>query len=119
MKPGQMADAKGPPGEPGPPGEEPGKDPSPGKPAPGQPSPTPGQADENTPSQKATGDRKDTTAKAGSSGARGNAVGASTFMSLPARDRQALKQTQKEKYPEEYGPAIEQYLKNLSDQENQ
>jgi len=45
-------------------------------------------------------------------------IGAGTFMSLPARDRAALKQTQKDKYPEEYGPAIEQYLKNLSDQEN-
>ena len=54
----------------------------------------------------------------GSTGPRGDVTGASTFMSLPARDRQALKQTQKDKYPEEYGPAIEQYLKNLSDQEN-
>lgn len=120
MQPGQMADAKGQPGQPGQPGEpgqpspEPGKDPGQGPPSPNGP---PGKPNENNPAQ-AKGDRKDTQANASINGARGAVVGGSGFMNLPARDRQALKQTQKEKYPEEYGPAIEQYLKNLSDQEN-
>jgi hypothetical protein len=34
---------------------------------------------------------------------------------LPARDRQALQQSQAEKYPEEYGTMVEQYLRNLSE----
>jgi hypothetical protein len=39
-----------------------------------------------------------------------------TFTRLPNRDRVALQQSQSEKYPQEYGPLVEQYLKNLSDQ---
>ena len=35
---------------------------------------------------------------------------------LAARDRAAIQQSQGEKYPQEYGPLVEQYLKNLSDQ---
>jgi hypothetical protein len=44
-------------------------------------------------------------------------TGSSSYLALPARDRQAIQQTQGEKYPEEYGPAVEEYLKNLSDQD--
>ena len=119
LQPGQMADAKGPPGppqpgQPGQPAPAPGETPGQGPPAPNGP---PGKADENQPAQ-AKGDRQDTQAGATANGPRGAVAGGSGFMNLPARDRQALKQTQKEKYPEEYGPAIEQYLKNLSDQES-
>ncbi len=38
------------------------------------------------------------------------------FIGLPPRDRAAIKQSQSEKYPQEYGPLIEQYMKNLADQ---
>ena len=38
------------------------------------------------------------------------------FIGLPQRDRTAIKQSQSEKYPQEYGPLIEQYMKNLADQ---
>ena len=38
------------------------------------------------------------------------------FTGLPKRDRAAIQQSQGEKYPQEYGPLVEQYLKNLSDQ---
>jgi hypothetical protein len=41
----------------------------------------------------------------------------SGFVNLPPRDRAALQQSQAEKYPQEYGPIIEQYLRNLSDPE--
>ena len=37
------------------------------------------------------------------------------FLGLPARDRAAIEQSQAEKYPEEYGAAVEQYMQNLSD----
>ena len=104
------------------PGKEPGKKPGKGSgqgdgpPSPnGQP--TPGNPDENQ-ATKGHGDRKGTDANANGGGPRGNVGGASNFVHLPPRERQAVKQAQKDKYPEEYGPAIEQYLKNLSDQEN-
>lgn len=38
-----------------------------------------------------------------------------TFIGLPARERNAILQSMGEKYPEEFGPLVEQYLKNLSD----
>ena len=43
-------------------------------------------------------------------------TGHSTYLGLPTRDRQAIKQSQGEKYPEEYGAMIEQYLLNLAEQ---
>lgn len=49
-------------------------------------------------------------------GPRGNATSGKKFVKLPERDRQALMSTGAAKYPEEYGPAIEQYLRNLSDE---
>jgi hypothetical protein len=42
--------------------------------------------------------------------------GKGQFIGLPARDRAAIQQSQSEKYPEEYGGMIEQYMKNLADQ---
>ena len=42
--------------------------------------------------------------------------GQQQFTRLPSRDRAALQQSQTEKYPQEYGPLVEQYLRNLSDQ---
>ncbi|HMJ89286.1 MAG TPA: hypothetical protein VK530_05695 [Candidatus Acidoferrum sp.] len=57
---------------------------------------------------------------AGAGGADGNRSGtagsSSSFVGLPQRDRAAIQQSQAEKYPQEYGPLVEQYLKNLSDQ---
>jgi hypothetical protein len=55
----------------------------------------------------------------GTEGARRGTAGSSTFVGLPKRDRAALQQSQSEKYPQEYGPLVEQYLKNLSDQAGQ
>ena len=52
----------------------------------------------------------------GSDGAGQGVSGSSTFTRLPNRDRAALQQSQAEKYPQEYGPLVEQYLRNLSDQ---
>lgn len=52
----------------------------------------------------------------GAEGPRQPTEGRSAFLGLPARDRAALLQSQAEKYPQEYAPLIEQYLKNLSDQ---
>ena len=51
-------------------------------------------------------------------GERSVTAGASAFVQLPPRDRQALQQSQAEKYPEEYGNMVEQYLRNLSDGDN-
>ena len=48
-------------------------------------------------------------------GPRGSTSGAAAMVQLPPRDRQALQQSQAEKYPEEYGSMVEQYLRNLSD----
>jgi hypothetical protein len=52
----------------------------------------------------------------GADGPRQGTAGSSSFTRLPNRDRAALQQSQAEKYPQEYGPLVEQYLRNLSDQ---
>ena len=49
-------------------------------------------------------------------GPRRDAQGQGKFTGLPARERAALLQSQAEKYPQEYGPLIEQYLRNLADE---
>ena len=36
------------------------------------------------------------------------------FTALPARERAVIEQAQAEKYPEEYGAQVEQYLLNLA-----
>gem|GEM_PF-2108279 len=91
------------------PGQHPGQQP-------GQPGQQPGQNAIN-PQQGGTGNRTD--AEAGAAidrtlANRGLPVG-SQFIGLPARDRQAIFQSQAEKYPEEYGAMIEQYFRNLAD----
>ena len=50
----------------------------------------------------------------GRSGGRGMS-GSAAFMALPARERDAILQDRKERYPEEYGAMIEKYTKDLSD----
>lgn len=52
----------------------------------------------------------------GDKGPRDEHKGSSTFIGLPKRDRAALLQSQSEKYPAEYGPLVEQYMKNLADE---
>jgi hypothetical protein len=68
------------------------------------------------PSPQGTGDDGNWEGAGGAGGARGNGQGGSTFSRLPNRDRAAILQSQSEKYPQEFGPLVEQYLKNLSDQ---
>ncbi len=69
-----------------------------------------------TPSPQGTGNDGNWEGAGGSSGAKAGANGAGTFSRLPSRDRAAIQQSQSEKYPQEFGPLVEQYLKNLSDQ---
>lgn len=84
--------------------------------------PGPGQGQgrgQGRPPPQGTGNQGNWNGAGGADGARGGASGASTFARLPDRDRAALQQSQSEKYPQEYGPLVEQYLKNLSDQAGQ
>jgi len=87
---------------------------------PGQPDQGDGQ-DQSAKSDSDTGQSNGgrTQASAGESTTGGEArAGNSFLLSLPPRDRDAFLQTQKEKYPQEYGPVMEQYLKNTSDTES-
>ncbi len=43
-------------------------------------------------------------------------TGNGKFVSVVARDREAIAQTQSENRPQEYAPMIDQYMKNLADQ---
>lgn len=52
----------------------------------------------------------------GDKGQRVFAEGASKFIGLPQRERDAILQSQSEKYPPDYASFIEQYMKNLSDE---
>lgn len=65
---------------------------------------------------KGTGDAGNFFGAGGGEGPRRATSGTGKFIGLPARDRAALLQSQGEKYPQEYAPLIEQYLRNLSDQ---
>lgn len=71
---------------------------------------TPNSKDGQSPSP----DKADPNRNAQAGGPRSNEDGSSSFLGLPARDRQALQQSQSEKYPEEYSAIVEQYLRNLS-----
>ena len=62
------------------------------------------------------GDGSGNFSKSTQEGAVKAVTGRSAFIGLPARDRQAIQQSQGEKYPEEYGPMIDQYLRNLAEQ---
>ena len=97
-------------------GQQPGQGQSPGqgqgqgkdgqKPGPGK----------GTPPPKGSGKDGNWNGQGGADGAHRAASGTGTFIGLPKRDRAAIQQSQAEKYPQEYGPLVEQYLKNLSDQ---
>jgi hypothetical protein len=65
-----------------------------------------------------TGDRKEIDGGGPTEGGPRNSTdtSSSAYLGLPPRDRQAIQQSQKEKYPAEYAPMVEQYLRNLSDQ---
>ncbi|MCL2647926.1 MAG: hypothetical protein FWD61_13080 [Phycisphaerales bacterium] len=90
-----------------------------GPPDPNKPNDQPGKVDENTAKTAKDSKRTDNTVSADSqTGPNAVTHTHSGFAGLPARDRDAIQQSRAEKYPEEYGPMIEQYLKNLSDQNN-
>jgi hypothetical protein len=72
-----------------------------------------GQGD---PAPQGTGRQGNWRGSGGADGPKRGTVGQGQFTKLPARDRAAIQQSQGEKYPQEYGPLVEQYLKNLSDQ---
>jgi hypothetical protein len=85
-------------------------------------SPSEGQGQGQAPSQstaegqgQGTGDRLSGHAAAADNGTRANVKGQGEFIKLPARDRNAIMQSRKESAPSEYAPAVEQYLRNLSD----
>jgi hypothetical protein len=71
------------------------------------------------PAPKGDGKEGNWSGAGGANGARNGNAGSSSFVGLPKRDRAAIQQSQAEKYPQEYGPLVEQYLKNLSDQSGQ
>jgi hypothetical protein len=108
--------AAGQPGQPGQPGQQPGQ---PGQQLGGQ---QPDQAsaqgqpsDENNPGQS-TDDlmNPDKTGVTDTGHANRNLASAGAYTALPARDRQALTQSEREKYPQAYGSLVEGYLSNLS-----
>jgi hypothetical protein len=90
-------------------GQQPGQGQSPGQ---GQ---QPGRG-RGTPPPKGDGRQGNWEGSGGTDGARRDSAGASSYIGLPKRDRAAILQSQSEKYPQEYGPLVEQYLKNLADQ---
>jgi len=102
-------------------GQKPGQGQSPGEGQGQGQSPGQGQGKGRTPgkgapSPQGTGADGNWEGPGGANGTRGTGQGSSTFSRLPNRDRAAILQSQSEKYPQEFGPLVEQYLKNLSDQ---
>jgi hypothetical protein len=69
-----------------------------------------------SPNSKGNGRTGNWSGDGGADGPRRDTRGEGKFTRLPARERAALLQSQAEKYPQEYGPLIEQYLKNLADE---
>lgn len=69
-----------------------------------------------TPASQGNGQQGNWDGAGGADGPKKNSGGSGQFTGLPKRDRAAIQQSQAEKYPQEYGPLVEQYLKNLSDQ---
>ena len=49
-------------------------------------------------------------------GSRKTAPKKASFAALPPRERAVIEQSQSEKYPEEYGAPVEQYLLNLANE---
>jgi hypothetical protein len=68
----------------------------------------------NDASEGAMGYQPGGTPEAVQRAARQAAIKSAGFLGLPARERAAILQSQAEKYPEEYGAMVEQYLLNLS-----
>lgn len=91
---------------PPPPGGPPDGPPN-GPPIPGGP-PQPGAPDDITATSINTGDT--------TKGTLHDTLGNGKFITVTSRDRAAIEQTQTEKRPQEFGPMIDQYMKNLSDQ---
>lgn len=92
-----------------------------GKPA-GQASPDKPPSDSTPPDSPDASDPTQANANRGASpdGPRGEVPDTSgRFIGLPAREREALLQSQRQKLPEEYAAQIEQYLRNLSKKESQ
>ena len=108
-QPAQMAQA-GQPGQPGQPGAKPGSKPGqkpgkgPGK-MPGQPGGTAGAEKYEPGSPEAI-----------QLGSRTTAAKKASFAALPPRERAVIEQSQSEKYPEEFGAQVEQYLLNLANE---
>jgi hypothetical protein len=105
--------------EPPGPGHKPGKSNQPGqqKGQGQQPGKQPGRA---TPPPRGTGQVGNWNGPPGNpNGPMVNTTGPGQFVGLPGRDRAAIQQSRAENYPQEYGPMVEQYLKNLSDQTGQ
>ena len=82
---------------------------------------TPGQGQGTGPSSQASNQPSDGATsykpgdpKAVERGARAAALGQTNFIGLPQREREAIQQSLREKYPEEYGALVEQYLLNLA-----
>jgi hypothetical protein len=95
----------GQPGQQGPPhqGNHPGNQPG------GHPGQEPGRS-----GSKAAQNYQPTGEGAVQKGTRPTSAKPANFARLPARERAAIEQAQSEKYPEEYGPLVEQYLRNLA-----
>jgi hypothetical protein len=51
------------------------------------------------------------------SGPRNDVAGTSDYLNLPARDRDAIRQSAQDRVPQEYDSQVEQYLRNLSDEQ--
>ncbi len=97
-------------------GQQPGQGQTPGQgQGQGKDAQNPGPG-KGTPPPRGTGKDGNWGGAGGANGARSGTAGSGTFIGLPKRDRAAIQQSQAEKYPQEYGPLVEQYLKNLSDQ---
>ena len=107
-QPAQMAQA-GQPGQPGQPGAKPGTKPGqkPGK-GPGK---IPGQ-----PGTSAAEKYQPGSPEAVQLGSRTTAAKKASFAALPPRERAVIEQSQSEKYPEEFGAQVEQYLLNLANE---
>jgi len=64
---------------------------------------------------RSSGNRSGMAGSFAEGGPRRDEKTAGMFLGLPERDRKAILQSQSDKYPQEYGPAVEQYLRNLAD----
>ncbi|EDY20101.1 hypothetical protein CfE428DRAFT_2690 [Chthoniobacter flavus Ellin428] len=110
-QPGQPGSPSGQPGQPG----QPGQAGQPGQPQAGNmPGNAPGQQNGQPGTEGAQQYSPPTGNEAVKVETRGVAGRASSFAALPPRERAVIEQSQAEKYPEEYGAQVEQYLLNLA-----